>query len=79
MLLFFRKNTVYKNFKYPKNRFPRYTHIWRRSFRRSSSFPHSRPGGLSTDTKRIRSDEGLTLEISALKLSMVANLRYQFS
>ena len=36
-------------------------------------------GELSTDTKRIRSDEGLTLEISALKLSMVANLRYQFS
>ena len=55
-------------------------HIYgRRSFRRSSSFPHSRPGGLSTDTERIRSDEGLTLEISALKLSMVANLRYQFS
>ena len=25
MLLFFRQNTVYKNFKYPKNRFPRYT------------------------------------------------------
>ena len=79
MLLFFRQNTVYKNFKYPKTGF-HVIHIYgRRSFRRSSSFPHSRPGGLSTDTERIRSDEGLTLEISALKLSMVANLRYQFS
>ena len=29
--------------------------------------------------KAIRSDEGLTLEMSALKLFTVANLRYQLS
>ena len=58
---------------YKKKKCARGLGFWRYSRQRAQFFP------IWTDLGSIRSDEGLTLETSALKLLMVANLRYQLS
>ena len=54
------------------------TALWYFPIKRLSYFQCARPADLPSQTF-IRSDEGLALETSALKLFAVANLRYQVS